>query len=302
MKKLQVDVEPLSESRWRKVDEAVFAAIEAPSMRPAPLKKKPRWVIPAAAGAVAVAAAIAFLVVKRPEPPAIAASHIETGAGRSMVQIGSATVDVGPASEVTTSGDDTNGVVVVLEHGSVDCEVAPRRGRPPFVVQAGSVRVTVVGTHFTVRRELDGTTVLVTRGIVDVAYDGQVTHVSAGESWPAPTASVTAMATASGPASAAPIATSLPSFTPPKPVLSDQAQYERAAAMESKDPDGATGIYLRLANKGGPWAANALFAAGRLASERGNRAEATRLLSQYLDRYPNGANADDARRLLAGLR
>ena len=49
--------------------------------------------------------------------------------------------------------------------------------------------------------------------------------------------------------------------------------------MERRDPDTATTIYQRLANKGGPWAPNALYAAGRLASERGNRTEATRLLA-----------------------
>lgn len=302
--KIRVDVEPLSEARWRKVDDAVLSSIDAgPSMRPPAPVRRP-WLVPAVA-AFAIAAGV-LVYTQWPVAPApvahVAPSHIETGTGRSFVQLGFATLDVGPESEVTTSGDEEHGMVVVLERGSVDCEVSPRDRRPPLVVQAGNVRVTVVGTHFTVRREPSGTSVTVTHGVVDVAHDGTVTHVRAGEGWPPVLAASSTAGMAPPPPS---ISTSASlSSSPPRPHVpappaapSDQAQYERAASLERSDPAEARAIYLRLSEKGGPWASNALFAAARLASERGNGAEAQRLSKQYLDRYPSGPNAEDARRL-----
>ena len=40
---------------------------------------------------------------------------------------------------------------------------------------------------------------------------------------------------------------------------------------------------------------------GRLEADRGRRPEATRLLEEYLVRYPRGINGDDARALLQRL-
>jgi len=45
----------------------------------------------------------------------------------------------------------------------------------------------------------------------------------------------------------------------------------------------------------------ALYAAGRLAADRKDRRAAT-FLTIYLRRFPNGANAEDARNLLARLK
>lgn len=305
-RKIRVEVEPLSDARWRRVDDAVMSAVDAgPSLRPpAPVPRR-AWIRPAAA-AVLLAAGL-FVYVKwpsSPSPPPIptsqAPSHIETGAGRSFVQLGFASLDVGPASEVTTSGDEAHGMLVVLERGSVDCEVSPRDRRPPFVVQAGNVRVTVVGTHFTVRRDAGGTSILVSHGIVDVAHDGTVTHVAAGEAWPSPVGPTASAAEPEPPpvTPSASLASSHPVPAPPRaPPSSDQSQYERAASLERTDPVEARAIYLRLSERGGPWAPNALFAAARLASERGHAVEAQRLAKQYLERYPKGPNAEDARRL-----
>jgi hypothetical protein len=300
--KIRVDVEPLSEARWRKVDDAVLSAIDAgPSIRP-PAPARSRWVVPAVA-AVAIAAGV-LVYAKWPSgenvhtaPIAQAPSHIETGPGRSFVQLGFAALDVGPSSEITTSGDEEHGVLVVLEHGRVDCEVAPRKERPPFVVQAGNVRVTVVGTHFTVNRDASGTSVSVAHGIVDVAHDGTVTRVAAGEAWPPPPPEVPAPSAAPPASTSASLASPPPSVRPHLAGPTDQSQYEKAAQLERSDPEQARAIYLKLSEKGGPWASNALFAAARLASERGNASEAQRLSKQYLDRYPSGPNAEDARRL-----
>lgn len=72
-------------------------------------------------------------------------------------------------------------------------------------------------------------------------------------------------------------------------------------AAEPTEPRRALAEYRKLADRGGKWAAPALFAAGRLAAELGDKKSARRLLDRYLRRYPQGGNAADARELLARL-
>jgi hypothetical protein len=270
------------------------------------------------AGLVAVAAGL-VLVLTRGAPPAPSAavvnpSHIETGETPSRLAVGESTIEVGPSSAVVASGDDVHGVLVGVEKGKVECEVTPRKARPPFVVQAGNVRVRVVGTRFAVWRDAGSVRVSVAHGAVEVSRGAEVTMLRDGESWPsaeaAPRAPTSVAPTPSAddsppmtptpsarPASARP---SLP--VPPATGQDAQHAYEAAAGSEASDPDGAMAAYRRLASSGGPWAPTAQFAAGRLASDRGRSAEAKKLLEDYLVRYPRGANAEDARRILARVR
>jgi hypothetical protein len=81
----------------------------------------------------------------------------------------------------------------------------------------------------------------------------------------------------------------------------DAAKYDRLVALEQKDPTAALSGYLELSRGKSKWAAVALYAAGRLAADRHDR-RATTFLDIYLRRFPNGANADDARNLLARLK
>jgi hypothetical protein len=78
--------------------------------------------------------------------------------------------------------------------------------------------------------------------------------------------------------------------------------YESAARMESQNPEGALALYRKVAAGSGAWAANALYAAGRLQADRGRRGEAARLLDEYLARFPSGPNARDAKDLRETLR
>jgi outer membrane protein assembly factor BamD (BamD/ComL family) len=78
--------------------------------------------------------------------------------------------------------------------------------------------------------------------------------------------------------------------------------FEQAALLERSDPAQASKLYGSLESQGDSWAQNALYAQGRLEATRGNRAEARRLLERYLERFPNGSNAEDARAVLARLR
>jgi len=81
----------------------------------------------------------------------------------------------------------------------------------------------------------------------------------------------------------------------------ERAEYERLAVLEPKSPEAALTGYRALARGTSRWAGLALYAAGRLAADRHDpRAET--LLGIYLQRFPNGANAEDARRLLSRLK
>ena len=111
-------------------------------------------------------------------------SRIVTGDKSSHLVFGDVTLDVASQSALVTTGDDDRGMLVVLDRGSVTCEVAPRGGRPALVVQAGGVRVRVVGTRFTVTREGDDARVTVTHGTVEVSSGEVSSFVHAGESWP----------------------------------------------------------------------------------------------------------------------
>jgi hypothetical protein len=81
----------------------------------------------------------------------------------------------------------------------------------------------------------------------------------------------------------------------------ERAEYERLAALEPTHPDAARDGYLALARGTSRWADLALFAAARLAVDRYDRNVET-LLRIYLQRFPGGVNAADAKQLLAHLK
>lgn len=309
--KIRLDVEPLSEARWAKIDGQVLASLEgAGADLPAPTSsRRGRWVV-AGVGILSAAAAVALLLQAKPATTWLEPSHIETGRTPSHLALGFATIDVAAESAVTTSGDDARGMLVVLEHGSVDCEVVPRAGRPPFVVQAGDARVRVVGTRFAVHRSSDADVVVtVVHGTVEVARGNEVAVLHDGDRWrSAPKTSVapTSAPLPPEPPKSEPIgqvsAAPTPSAHKGVTSASDERAYEEAIRNEGKDPEASLATYRRLGAGRGAWAQTALYAAGRLEAERGHAAEARRLLSSYLTRYPGGPNAEDARKLLDTVR
>jgi hypothetical protein len=295
---LRIEPPQLSESRWSKIQDAVFDQLDA--AQPAPIAAQPQrktkvLVFGAVATGFAIAAGALLMVKLRTSEPsyAHAPSRIVTGADHSHLSLGESEIDVLADTAVVASGDDTQGVLLVLEKGGIDCEVAPRGKRPPFIVQAGDTRVRVVGTKFRVLRGAAGDAeVSVEHGTVEVTRHGEIALVHGGEHW-APRVVVPPVATIAQTTAATVEA------TVQAPVrLTEKQMYENAAKHERSDPESAMNMYRTLAQSSGPWASNALFASGRLALERGKKSEGERFLEQYLKRYPKGPNAEDAKRLL----
>ena len=76
-------------------------------------------------------------------------------------------VDLGAKTRIVTRFTDAERFILV-ESGEALFDVVKDPQRP-FIVQAGAVRVTAVGTAFTVRRSTDRTVVAVSEGVVRVA-------------------------------------------------------------------------------------------------------------------------------------
>jgi hypothetical protein len=332
----RLPIDPMADARWARIERSLFKKVRegaaAPGASPgsAQIASRARLVramTVAAAIAGSGAAAAALVMAIRPESRTTApapTSRIVTEASPSHVVFGEAALDVAPASIVEVE-DEPRRTVVRLERGEIALRVAPRPADRPLVVEAGDVRIRVVGTEFSVKREAEGATVRVVRGVVEVRAHGERAEVAAGERWPARGAGAGAQAAEAMP----PVVT----FVPPLPVAppatsgprsadtqgrgareglphpaggpgaaSAQAQFEAAASLEKRDPDAALGRYAALARGSDGWAANALYAAGRLEADRHERSDAQRLLAEYLRRFPDGPNAQDARALLEALR
>ncbi len=318
---LAIDVEPLSEARWARIERALLdTRLDAEETgerrvsRAAPKSWRDAmpggWRLAAAmfvlAGALAAISGAAAWRYFSPEARE-GATRIETAANGSRVEFGESTIDVGPASVVRLTGDDSHGVVVTVDRGRVECDVSPRHERPPFVVEAGGVEVRVIGTHFVVTRTADAVTVDVQRGQVEVASDGVRSLVPAGAHWP-PLAAVTSSSVLLPPLEepgghgALDLRAGGPWAAHAVGSASLHDQYDAASKLEARQPAAALAIYRELARQGGAWGQNALFAEGRLEADRGDGDDAKHLLREYLARYPSGPNADDARRLLDRLR
>ena len=205
-----------SPSRRERIEQAVLARQAAHRVanvavvEPALSRWSPRWL---ALGGLAVAGAIIAVVLTRGSaaPPSFASSptHVVTpvGGGTRFI-VDDAVIDAQGDTSVEVQPTDHDGVTLALARGSVDCDVAPRHGRP-FLVIAGDVTVEVVGTRFTVARSATCVRVDVARGKVRVHSSTGEYFVVAGETWSngaialAPSPAVTIVAP---PAIAAPVA------------------------------------------------------------------------------------------------
>jgi ferric-dicitrate binding protein FerR (iron transport regulator) len=179
---LPVDVETFTEPRWARVERDVFAVLDDPP-EPRRARLPPRALVFAVLASVA--GVVVFLVVHGlSRPPSMGDPvRLATRESASRFSIGESSIEAAADSLVLVRGDDERGIDVVVDHGRIDCEVAPRHGRPPFVVDAGEVRVRVVGTAFSVTHDAKSTSVEVSHGVVEVITGGVVTTLHDGDRW-----------------------------------------------------------------------------------------------------------------------
>jgi hypothetical protein len=269
------------------------------------------------------------------EPVAVGASwragaSLTTEAG-ATIALGHATVGLGAHSAF---GWDASRATVVLGLGQVEVDVDPDAGRR-FAVAGAGFEARVVGTHF----EVTTAAVRVTRGHVRVVQlpDGQaLAELGPGESWSAP-APVESLAVTEP---SAPTPESLGSSARPRAEAPDIALAEaRRLLAEGKAPAArrvlggvlagplspaleaearsllaecalvggddaeAAKRYAEVARRfpGSPAGETALFAAARTEQDAGHPGAARALLRQYLERYPDGRFAVEARARLGAL-
>jgi hypothetical protein len=295
-------------------ERALSSALRAP--QPARTAREVRrgraWWI--AAAAIGVAAAAALAISSRegwasPDPAGEPRAPEQRGhlvASRPIeIQVAHARVEVARGTELSWRGAE-----VTLARGRLHVEVDPR-AHARFSVRTESFVVEVTGTSFDVTPD----EVRVERGSVRVVgSDGAILdpRVGPGESWPRaqPRAEVPAPITIDPPAVARVSQEALPqpsSQRARRPRASQngeaatndaRARWEAAVRAEVTDQNAALRAYEEIERGGGPYAGTALFARARLLGELGRRREARDALLRYLERYPGGPNADDARELL----
>jgi hypothetical protein len=303
LKRITVDP-PQSDARRDRVERQVFAKLQ--TMRVAdradaviPPTRMRGWLV-ASAFAAAAALAVALFVhspevrVAEREVP----SQITTPVGgTSQFTVGDAVMVAASDTSVEVKHGSDGGITLVLARGSVDCDVAPRNGRPPFHVIAGDVAVEVVGTRFTVTRT-PSPRVDVTRGKVRVTAPGGSWLVVAGESW-------SPQVTASNVPELAPAPVLPPVVAPapaPAPVAtiaaapvhhaSSQAAFLAAGRLEASDPARAEKAFRTIASGKDAWAAPALYALIELHATS-DRDAALADCAEYLRRFAQDPQAED---------
>jgi hypothetical protein len=311
-------IEHLSDEAWLRIEQRLFdpavGQLRGLAPAPRPTSSTGRWLVLAAA-ALLLVAGLGARSLWRGE-----ATHASRRlvAGELAVEslLGDATVRLEPGGVAQLHERAGDGARVVLERGAARFAVPPRKARPRFIVQAGEVRVEVVGTRFRVSRQGERVNVSDDEGKVRVVAFGKSVLLQPGMSWSYPPATSASSAphvsTAAQPArapsapdpdpratSAAPAAPLRRTKAPAEPDV--RARFEQAARLEASDPERALEGYRSLAQGTGAWAETALYAEGRLLLERGQRARAVPLLRGYLRKYPRGGNAADVRSLLSRL-
>lgn len=312
-------VEPLSDVAWSRVERGVWSRLDE-TETVAIERRATRWWWLAAP--LVATAAIALLVVFVHSPARIdhepgygsAPTRVVSEGSSSSVSLGDAHIALDPHSAIVMDSHD-DAPSVLVEQGAAWFAVEPRGSRPPFVVIAGDTRVRVIGTRFRVARSAERVEVTVDHGTVEVGYHGDVARVTNGQHWSSDEPTVVSMAEVAAPTPGpTQIATPEPPTPTPTPTQTpatrpqtaaandrDAAKYAELARLEASAPDAAMAGYLALSKGSSRWAQVALYAAGRLAADRGEP-RATTFLEIYLRRFPHGKNADDARQLLARLK
>lgn len=257
--------------------------------------------------------------VAEPPSPAPATTAVEPDPRVVRFADGSVITPLSPEStELVVSEVRPERVAVVLSAGGIAVEVAPRPERT-FEVECGAVRVTVLGTGFTVERRDERTFVRVEHGRVRVSWDDGAAELGAGEEGLFPPAATTSARgeDETAPRAARPRAAAPPPAADWRP-LAEQGDYDAAyAALAATDAPvedevetlllaadaarlsghGAAALpYLEraAAHEDDPRAAMARFTRGRILLSLGRAAEAAAELERVALDAPAGPLAEDA--------
>jgi FecR protein len=259
-----------------------------------------------------------------PAPEALTLVQTPVG-GASSFTVTNAVIDAGSDTSVAVHRS-AQGVVLVLDHGSVSCEVTHQDGQV-FRVISGDVEVEVVGTRFTVTRVGSGARVEVARGKVRVRTRSQERMLTAGERWTTaaePARETAAAGAPASPAEGAPAAgeeesadrakqdpaesPASPEPSPPEPSspepsspeparteprLSRREAFAAAQALESTDPKRAALAYRKIANGKDAWAAVALYSLAEQQTAQ-DIDQALRTIDELARRFPTNENVEDA--------
>jgi hypothetical protein len=191
------EIEPLPDTTWRRIERQVFTELDQnPGQNPGRnperelAEPRPHWLarwrrpLLGLGLGLGLAAAAALVLVLRGDLPSVPQpSRIVTHEAPVALSVGRAEVRVEPESILWVHSNHGHEVMMTLEQGRVECAVVHDENRPPLVLQAGDVRVEVVGTSFAVTRQGESAVVEVNEGVVEVFHRGKLARVGAGQRW-----------------------------------------------------------------------------------------------------------------------
>jgi len=148
----RVEVEPLNEQRWAKIERSVFTSLKLESETLLDMPTAPRRSVGFRFGLVAAAMALlcvsAAVILRLGGAPVVAPpSRIITGVSASHLGLLGVSLDIDPQSAVVVDSEAGRATLILLDRGSIVCEVAPCSHDALLIVQVGTMRVRVVGTR-----------------------------------------------------------------------------------------------------------------------------------------------------------
>ncbi len=253
--------------------------------------QRSRLVWLAAAAAMAVGVLLLAVKVRTGTAPPRAASATTLPAEDPLLTLADGSfAHLSPGARVAQKEASPRAVRLLQSDGQVRYEVKPDASRP-FEVLAHNVKVSVVGTVFTVTVDPAAVSVKVERGVVRVEDGARQVELRAGESLRVAGEAAAPQAVPSNQPSA------LPSERALEPPPSVEALLAVAdAARRSGDLPRAAQALERLVERypSDPRAVSAWFSLGRVERARGRHVKAAQAFRACYQRAPGGTLAQDA--------
>jgi len=302
--------------------DAVFHRVEA-SLQPRPSRAS-RLTLPAVAVAsLGLGVLVAYGASSSSSSSEVAAGPLRWQDGRAFEGLGGARearlsdgsrIEVTEGAELRLVSNAADAFALALESGRVDLEVRPN-GPRLWSVDAGDVRVEVLGTRFSVVRD-EEVRVEVERGLVSVRWSGGTELVGPGESWASLDVGETVSSASSGAESASAMAEPGPESAS-EPAASElaasEAELGAASASESSrwrtlaDRGAYDDAYAAVQRRGfrrsviGAPDVETLFALADTARLSGHPAEALEPLRRIVEHHASDRRAGVAAFTLARL-